>query len=567
MIVDVGRRARRSIFHFFAMPDRLPMPPAPAVPGAIGFFVATPRQTRVRWYYAPKGAKKLPMGTIFGSADFEDDFQRCEPQYGEQPFAPQTYYNGRPPQGAIGKMYCGTADDFLKAKKWSADLPTLQRGPTGLPLCCNPALRGAIAYTGAVLVGRSWEFFQGGWFGPPEPGPPAGWLGPAAAYLDLDYPWLAPLDLPPGQCDVEIYARGGFSSSYDWSTQLLSPTSIPGAGGGGTWCKKRITIVPGTTYLLRFVNDPRRGDYGDVSLTDDTGGIVYVLAKGGKGVTVSSSGGAGGLASGCIADIAFDGAAGGDSYQMNSDLQWVSGAGGSGANPGGTGGAAESGDATFLGGFFPLPAILTPPPKNWQTLGPPIAQIFAPTVSGPPDFWGANGFVFPNVYVSAPGGDVYYGTRSNPVTGDETAAGFSQETKYGGGTSYVWGNGFRPSWQTGVSTAPFTIPGIGGDVTVNLINTFIDLAGFQDWLFLDGDLVTITDGTNNIEGTISLLSPTYPFNVTSFLLTVTDDRGFAGNSMASSATILLGSWPTDADPATNGTQYGGGGLIRITPVR
>lgn len=564
MIVDVGRHARRSIFHFHGLPDRLPMPPAPAVPGAIGFFVCTPRQTKVRWYFAPKGAKKLPMGTIFGSADFEDDFQRCEPQYGEQPFLPQTYNNGRPPQGATGQKFCGTADDFLKPKKWSADLPTLKRGPTGLPLCCSASLRGAIAYTGATFTRRTFQFFQEFSVINPPHDIPAGWLGGCNNVYDIEFNWFMPDQLTPIEVDIEIFGRGGFSSSYDWASQTLAYTAIPGGGGGGAWVKKRMTINPGVIYLIRFINDPRSGNYGDVMFTDETGATVYVLAKGGKPVTQSSLGGAGGLASQCIGDVAFDGAAGGDSYVINSDGQWVSGAGGGGARPAGNGAIGQDGTTANLGGFFPLPPVLTPPPKEanpWPTPDPIV-----PNGGNSPPSPGDVGSVFPNaltinifgifpIIVTIPGYPPALGANYDGMGNG-----------YGAGASYCFARYFRPSYQSGVSTAPFTIPSIGGLVTVNLLNTYIDYQGLQDWLFFDGDPVTIGDGTNYIEGTISNLGPSDPSNVTFFDLTVSDDFGFAGSTMNAAATIAYGSVGPDVGPSTNGTIYGGGGRIKITPL-
>jgi hypothetical protein len=564
MIVDVGRHARRSIFHFHALPDRLPMPPVPAAKGAIGFFVCTPRQTKVRWYFAPEGAKKLPMGTIFGSADFEDDFQRCESQYGEQPYAPQTYYNGKPPVGATGQKFCGTPDDFLKPKKWSPDLPTLLRGPTGLPLCCAPALRGAIVYTGATFTRRSIQFFQEfSVFNPPS-GDLSGWLGGCSNIYDIEFNFFFPEQIGPLTVDIEIYARGGFSSSYDWGSQILDFTAIPGAGGGGAWVKKRMTLDQGEIYLIRFINDPTAGDYGDISFCSEDGSIVYALAKGGQPVTQSNGGGAGGLASACIGDVAFDGKHGGDSYHINSDGQWVSGGGGGGARPAGSGHPGQDGTDVLLGGYFPLPPYLTPPPQNADPEPDPPA-IWAAGGNSPPSD-GDSGATFPNALAfdgfSWVPFIVFNGLFPLPSGEDYNGQG----NGYSAGASYCWPQTHRPSWLSGVSTAGFTIPSIGDTVTVFLLNTYINYGGWEDWLFLDGDPVTIGDGTSYIEGTISNLLPVYPEDVTQFDLLVTEDYGFAGGTMSASATIAYGLFGPDVSPATNGTIYGGGGRIKITPV-
>lgn len=566
MIVDIARTCRTSIFHFHDLPDRKP---AEAMEGAaaraaIGWFVATPRQTRVRWYFAPEGALPLPKGTIFDSADFLDHYEQCQPKYGEQPFSPRTYSNGKPPQGATGKQFCGLPGDFLVPKKWSPDLPTLKRGPTGLPLCCNPALRGAIVYTGATFTKRTVQFFQE--FSPfnPPSGDLTGWLGGCSNIYDIEANFFFPDQIGPLTVDIEIFARGGYSSSYDWASQLLDYTAIPGAGGGGCWVKKRMTLAQGVIYLIRFINDPTSSNYGDVMFTSEDGLTVYVLAKGGKPVTQSNVGGLGGLASQCIGDVAFDGKRGGDSYPINSDGQWVSGAGGGGSRPAGSGIAGQNAADTFLGGYFPLPGYLTPPPKNADPEPTPPASF---TLGGnSPPSQGDDGATFPNALLFDGFDWVPFVVTDSLFPIPDGSDYNGRGNGYSAGASYCWPQTHRPSWLSGVSTASFTMPNIGDTVTVFLLNTYINYGGWEDWLFLDGDSVTIGDGNSYIEGTITNLLPAYPNNVTQFDLTVTEDYGFAGGTMNAAATIAYGLFGPDVSPATNGTMYGGGGRIKITPV-
>jgi hypothetical protein len=152
MVVDVARNARRTIMYFFALPEPIlagqlihaQPEQAEVLRASLGLFAATRRATKVRWYNAPKGAKRLPFPTAFALSDFLSKWERVEVQYGEDPFYRWQWDNGSPPQGATGQHYCGTPQDFDVPKKWSPDLPTLVRGPTGLPCCCAPVVCGSL---------------------------------------------------------------------------------------------------------------------------------------------------------------------------------------------------------------------------------------------------------------------------------------------------------------------------------------------------------------------------------------------------------------------------------------
>jgi hypothetical protein len=174
MIVDTARNARRTIMYFFALSDPIPAgqlihaQPAQVevLSASLGLFAATRRATKVRWYQAPKGAKPLPFPTAFALSDFLSKWERVEVKYGEDPFYRWQWDNGSPPQGATGQYYCGTPEDFDVPKKWSPDLPTLCRGPTGLPCCCAPVACASLVLTANPIdvngsLGRGENIAQG----------------------------------------------------------------------------------------------------------------------------------------------------------------------------------------------------------------------------------------------------------------------------------------------------------------------------------------------------------------------------------------------------------------------
>lgn len=156
MIIDVGRTSRTSWFQFFDPPVPLSaaeLPSQPATSAAIGFFVGTAPLTRVRWYFAPEGARPLPGGTIFAGTDHNTLAENCEVVYGERPgFENRRWNNGKAPAGATGKEFCGTSFDFLHPQRWRSDLPCVQRGASGLLVCCNQFMAAAIGWTSPASV-------------------------------------------------------------------------------------------------------------------------------------------------------------------------------------------------------------------------------------------------------------------------------------------------------------------------------------------------------------------------------------------------------------------------------
>lgn len=132
--MDVGRSAFFRTFQFFA-----PFVVENRTTARNAFGLAPPRPwVRVRWYFAPPGAKYLPWKHIWGNTHWLDAQQQAECTIGEQPYE-KRWNRGDPPAGATGQFPCGTEADFTEPKTWVVSAPPLKRGFSGLPLCCNPA--------------------------------------------------------------------------------------------------------------------------------------------------------------------------------------------------------------------------------------------------------------------------------------------------------------------------------------------------------------------------------------------------------------------------------------------
>ena len=119
------------------------------------------RSTLVKWYFAAEDALPLPFPTIYAGSDFYQPWEADQIEYGESVFHRQRkFYSGAPPAGAAGQTYCGTEEDFQVPKPWDPDLPSEPVGTSGLPICCNAFLAGAIVLTSPefpfqnLIIGR-----------------------------------------------------------------------------------------------------------------------------------------------------------------------------------------------------------------------------------------------------------------------------------------------------------------------------------------------------------------------------------------------------------------------------
>ena len=120
------------------------------------------RSTLVKWYFAAEDALPLPFPTIYAGSDFYQPWEADQIEYGESVFHRQRkFYSGTPPAGAAGQTYCGTEEDFQVPKPWDPNLPSEAVGTSGLPICCNAFLGGAIVLTSPafpfqnLIIGRA----------------------------------------------------------------------------------------------------------------------------------------------------------------------------------------------------------------------------------------------------------------------------------------------------------------------------------------------------------------------------------------------------------------------------
>ena len=140
----MGRSAFKKWFFFF-LPPPTPPPPRPNH-GAFGLTVSPRKRARVRWYFAPKGAKTLPWPTCWGGSQWFDLFEKAEQVVGEYPYS-QSWDRGEPPLGATGQKPCGSQADFQIPKRYDPTASSLKVGAGGLPCCCAPATCSAFALT------------------------------------------------------------------------------------------------------------------------------------------------------------------------------------------------------------------------------------------------------------------------------------------------------------------------------------------------------------------------------------------------------------------------------------
>ena len=106
------------------------------------------RSTLVKWYFAADDALPLPFPTIYAGSDFYQPWEADQIEYGESVFHRQRkFYSGQAPQGATGQNYCGTEEDFQVPRPWDPSAPSETIGSSGLPICCNAFLGGAIVLT------------------------------------------------------------------------------------------------------------------------------------------------------------------------------------------------------------------------------------------------------------------------------------------------------------------------------------------------------------------------------------------------------------------------------------
>ena len=111
--------------------------------------------------------------------------------------------------------------------------------------------------------------------------------------------------VPAGVTSVTVEGWGGGGRGGSRSTDGRG-----GGGGGAAYARKVITVTPGATYSVNVGAGSTSSSSGEDSWFINN---TTFLAKGGSSVATNTSAGAsGGLASACIADVAYNGGSGAD---------------------------------------------------------------------------------------------------------------------------------------------------------------------------------------------------------------------------------------------------------------
>lgn len=161
------------------------------------FFLDQPDlETRVRWYWAPEGAKVLPFPTRFGSGNWASQRDNW-PGLGEVLGAPRPWNNGEVLAGADGIQPCGTADQFLNGT--TVPDPPYPREPNGLASCCLRQCQAGWHFPVAFVDHGPWIELSGFLDG-------SGTLGPLFDFRDFNGFWDAFAgDVEAALCEYGAY--------------------------------------------------------------------------------------------------------------------------------------------------------------------------------------------------------------------------------------------------------------------------------------------------------------------------------------------------------------------------
>lgn len=113
--------------------------------------------------------------------------------------------------------------------------------------------------------------------------------------------------VPTGVTSLTVEAWGGGGKGGS----IVSATNAVGGGGGGAYAKKIMTVVPGEQYTYVVGTGSTSNAAGGDSSFSSLAPTTLVRAKGGSSVADNTATGAiGGLTSGCIGDISYNGGSG-----------------------------------------------------------------------------------------------------------------------------------------------------------------------------------------------------------------------------------------------------------------
>ncbi len=268
---------------------------------------------------------------------------------------------------------------------------------------------------------------------------------------------------------VECWGAGGSGGS---ATSSFIQSSAGGGGAGGAYVRKKITVVPGTSYNISAAGiTTNNGATGGDSWFIDASTVIAKGGAGGANAAAGANGAAGaGSSAGCLGDVGFVYAGGNGATGNNSA---AGGAGGGAANAGGNGGDASAG----TGG---APGLIG--------VGLPIGGAGAIGVSSSAggagaDYGGGGSGATATAGAAATnkggaGGAglvvISYGTNPTKVNSVEICLGQSATLTASGVTSFAWlPNGETTSSITvsPTSTTTYTVTGANGACSGKAIAT------------------------------------------------------------------------------------------------
>lgn len=282
---------------------------------------------RIRWYWAPTGAKEFPGPHLFVSSDHDHRLAEYTGP-GEQKGDAREYSKGRPPVWAKGDRPCG---DLTKWREGflSTD-PKLQYRADGAPLCCLPenereikVARGGIKLRGGDRAGSS---ARGGVK-----------LAGRAEYTltqTFDQVGASSWTCPPGVSAVKVECWGGGGRGSH-----TAPLVFGGGGGGGAAYARldAFAATPGNDYPYHV--GANNTDPNPTVGFSSWGSGPECFASGGGAAFLSAAGAAGAFG---VGDAVHSGGAGG--------AGGISARGGGGGGAGGDAGAGTGGANGTSGG-------------------------------------------------------------------------------------------------------------------------------------------------------------------------------------------------------------------------
>ena len=152
MVMDFRRTCFVEWWRVYQAPQLVrPKLPVSTGSNAAIVFGTIPPLVRIRWYWAPEGARRFPAPQIWNSDDWDNAYERSLAVIGPDPTLPKSYTSGATPRGVTGQHFCGRLADFQNPVVYTGR-PGLRRRPDGIPYCCAPGFLSGIVFTTRPLV-------------------------------------------------------------------------------------------------------------------------------------------------------------------------------------------------------------------------------------------------------------------------------------------------------------------------------------------------------------------------------------------------------------------------------